>query len=126
MILLDVRFLSNFEEIIGTISEKVLHGLNLFFGSASFFLEVIRKILFNKIRKHEKQKTSVVMNVNNIINLVSRALSDNEISASEFDKITSQMTKWGETYRKFENVEYDNLEIDKLMPKMLPRSEERR
>jgi len=120
MILLDVRFLSNFEEIIGTISEKVLHGLNLFFGSASFFLEVIRKILFNKIRKHEKQKTSVVMNVNNIINLVSRALSDNEISASEFDKITSQMTKWGETYRKFENVEYDNLEIDKLMPKMLP------
>ena len=120
MILLDVGFLSNFEEIIGTISEKVLHGLNLFFGSASIFLEAIRKILFNKIRKHEKQKTSVVMNVSNIINLVSRALSDNEISASEFDKITSQMTKWGETYGKFEIVEYDNLEIDKLMPKMLP------
>jgi len=47
-------------------------------------------------------------------------LSDDEISASEFDKITSQMTKWGETYKKFENVEYDNLEIDKLMPKVLP------
>ena len=57
------------------------------------------------------------MRVNNITNMVSRALSDDEISASEFEKITSQITK---TYRKFENVEYDNLEIDKLMPKMLP------
>jgi len=70
MILLDVGFLSNFEEIIGTISEKVLHGLNLSFESASIFLEVIRKILFNKIRKHENQNVSVVMNVNNIINTV--------------------------------------------------------
>jgi len=52
--------------------------------------------------------------------MVSKALSDDEISAPEFEKITSQMIKWGEAYRKFENVEYDNLEIDKLMPKMLP------
>jgi len=60
------------------------------------------------------------MQLHSIRNMISKALSDDEISASEFEKITSQMTKWGETYRKFENVENDNLEIDKLMPKMLP------
>ena len=43
--------------------------------------------------------------------MVSKALPDDEISASEFEKRTSQMTK---TYRKFEEVD---LEIDKLMPK---------
>jgi len=59
------------------------------------------------------------MQLNSIRNMISIALSDDEISASGFEKITSQMTKWGETYRKFENVEYDNLEIDKLMPMML-------
>ena len=117
MFILNVGFLSSFEEIIGMISGKVLHGLNVFFGSASIFLKVIEKFLFNKIQRHENQKISVVMRVNNITNMVSRALSDDEISASEFEKITSQITK---TYRKFENVEYDNLEIDKLMPKMLP------
>jgi len=115
--LLSVGFLSNFEEIIGTISGKVLHGLNVFFGSSSIFLKVIEKFLFNKIQRHEKQKTSVVTKVNNITNMVSKALLEDQISASEFEKITSQMTK---TYRKFENVEYDNLEINKLMPKLLP------
>ena len=57
MFLLNVGFLSNFEEIIRTISGKVLHGLDLFFGSASIFLKVIEKFLFNKIQRHEKQKT---------------------------------------------------------------------
>jgi len=56
MFLLNVVFLSDFEEIIGTISGKVLHGLNVFFGSASIFLKVIEKFLFNKIQRHEKQK----------------------------------------------------------------------
>ena len=52
MFLLNVGFLSNFEEIIGTISGKVLHGLNMFFGSASIFLKVIEKFLCNKIQRH--------------------------------------------------------------------------
>jgi len=43
--------------------------------------------------------------------MVSKALSDDEISASEFENILSQMTK---TYRKFEQVD---LEIDKMSPK---------
>jgi len=34
------------------------------------------------------------------------------------------LTKWGEKYRKFENVEYDNLEIDELMPKIVPKKSE--
>jgi len=41
----------------------------------------------------------------------SKALSDDQITTSEFKKITSQMTN---TYRKFEEVD---LEIDKMLPK---------
>jgi len=41
MFLLKVGFLSDFEEIIGTLSGKVLHGMNLVFVNASIFLKVI-------------------------------------------------------------------------------------
>jgi len=51
-------------------------------------------------------------------------LSDDEISEVEFENILSQTRKRNVTYRKLENVEYDNLEIDKLMPKMLPKKSE--
>jgi len=43
--LLNVGFLSDFEEIIGTIFGKVLHGINVFFVNASIFLKVIEKFL---------------------------------------------------------------------------------
>jgi len=59
MFLLNVGFLSDFEEITGTISWKVLHGLNMFFVNASIFLKVIEKFLFKKIQRHEKQKVSL-------------------------------------------------------------------
>jgi len=59
-----VVFFSNFEEIIGTISGKVLNGLNVFFVSASIFLKVIEKFFFNKIQRHEKQKTLIEMQLN--------------------------------------------------------------
>jgi len=51
------------------------------------------------------------MQLNSVCNMFSKALSDDEISASEFERITSQITK---TYRKFEEVD---LEIDKMFPK---------
>jgi len=89
----------------------------VFFVSASIFLKVIEKFLFNKIQRHKKQKTLIEMQLNSIRNMISKVLSDVKIPASEFEKITSQMTKWGETYRKFENVEYDNLEIAKEIKK---------
>ena len=111
MFLLNVGFLSEFEEIIGTISGKVLHGMNVFFRSVSIFLKVIEKFLFKRTQRHEKQKTLNGMQLNSIRNMVSKALIDNEISEGEFENKTSQMTK---TYRKFEEVD---LEIDKLMPK---------
>jgi len=92
--------LSNFEEIIGTISGKVLHGLNVFFGSASIFMKVIEKFFFNKIQRHEKQKTLNELQLNSIRNMISKALTDNEISEAEFENIFSQMTKRNETYIK--------------------------
>jgi len=116
MFLLNVGFLSNFEEIIGTISGKVLHGLNVFFVSASIFLKVIEKFLFKKIQRHEKQKTLIEMQLNSFYNMISKTLTDNEISEVEFEKIISQIGKRNETYIKFDEVD---LEIDKLMPKML-------
>jgi len=56
MFLLNAGFLANFQETIGKISEKILHRLNLIFGSISIFLKGIEKFLFNKIQRHEKQK----------------------------------------------------------------------
>jgi len=114
MFLLNVGFLSDFVEIIGTISGKVLHGTNVFFVNASIFLKVNEKFLFKKIQRHEKQKTLIEMQLNPIHNMVSKALSDNEISASEFENILSQTRKQNETYIKFEEAD---LEIDKMLPK---------
>jgi len=49
------------------------------------------------------------MRVNNITNMVSRALSDDEISTSEFEKIASQMTK------HIESLKMWNMTIWKLI-----------
>jgi len=54
MFLFNVGYLSDFEEITGTISGKVLHGMNVFFVNASIFLKVIEKFLFKKTQRHEK------------------------------------------------------------------------
>jgi len=88
----------------------------VFFLSASIFLKVIEKFLFKKIQRHEKQKTLIEMQLNSFYNMISKTLTDNEISEVEFEKIISQIGKRNETYIKFDEVD---LEIDKLMPKML-------
>jgi len=98
MSLLNVGFLANFKEIIGNISGKILQGLNLIFGSVSIFLKVIEKHLFKKIQKHEKQKSLIESQINSMRNMVSKALSNNQISEGEF-------------------VEEADLEIDKMLPK---------
>jgi len=104
MFLLNVCFSSNFQEIIGNISGKILQGFNLFFGSVSIFLKVIEKHLFKKIQKHEKHKTLVENQINSIRNMVSKALSNNEISEGEFEKILSKISKWNETDRSFDEM----------------------
>jgi len=117
MFLLNTSFLVNFQEIIGNISGKILQGLNLLFGSVSIFLKVIEKYLFKKIQKNEKQQTLIESQINSIRNMVSKALSNNEISEDEFEKIlfeTEKYRKKVETYRKFEELD---LEIDKMLPK---------
>ena len=94
MFLLNVSFLGNFQEIIGNISGKILQGLNLMFGSVSIFLKVIEKHLFMKIQKHEKQKALIENQTNSIRNMVSKALSNNEISEGEFEKILFETEKY--------------------------------
>ena len=96
MFFLNVGFLSDIQEITGTVSGKVLHGWNVFFVNASIFLKVTEKFLFKKIQRYEKQKTLSEMQLNSIRNMVSKALSDNEISASEFENILSQTRKRNE------------------------------
>jgi len=91
--LLNVGFLANFQEIIGNISGKILQGLNLIFGSVSIFLKVVEKHLFMKNQKHEKQKTLIENQINSIRNMVSKALSNNEISEGEFEKILFETEK---------------------------------
>ena len=51
------------------------------------------------------------MQVNNIMNMVSKALLDDEISEVEYENILSQTVKRNVTYKKF-----DDLELDKLFP----------
>jgi len=117
MFLLNVGFLTNFQEIIGNISGKILQGLNLIFGSVSIFLKVIEKHLFKKIQKHEKQKTLIESQINSIRNMVSKALSNNEISEGEFENMlfeTEKCRKKVETYRSFHEV---NLDFDKMLSK---------
>ena len=86
MFLLNASFLANFQEIISNISEKILQGLSLIFGSVSIFLKVVEKHLFKKIQKHEKQKNLIENQINSIRNIVSKALSNNEISEGKFQK----------------------------------------
>ena len=54
------------------------------------------------------------MQLNSIRSMVSKALTDNEISEVEFENILSQTRKRNETYIKFEEVD---LEIYKMLPK---------
>ena len=54
------------------------------------------------------------MQLNSIRNMVSKALSDDEISASEFENILSQIRKQNETSTKFEEAD---LEIEMMLPK---------
>jgi len=120
---LNVGFLANFQEIIGNITGKILQGLNLIMGSVSIFLKVIEKHLFKKIQKHEKQKTLIESQINSIRNMISKALSNNEISEGELKKIlfeTENYRKKVETYRSFDEV---NLEFDKMFPKQGNKSE---
>jgi len=120
---LNVGFLANFQEIIGNITGKILQGLNLIMGSVSIFLKVIEKHLFKKIQRHEKQKTLIESQINSIRNMVSKALSNNEISEGELKKIlfeTENYRKKVETYRSFDEV---NLEFDKMFPKQGNKSE---
>jgi len=70
MLLLNVGFLSNFQEIIVKISSMILQGFNLLFGAFSIFLKGIEKNLFKKIQEHEKKKTLVEKEANTIRNLV--------------------------------------------------------
>ena len=89
----------------------------MIFGSVSIFLKVIEKHLFKKIQEHEKQKTLIESQINSIQNMVSKALSNNEISEGEFEKIFFEKEKYRkkvETYRSFDEV---NLDLDKMLPK---------
>jgi len=58
------------------------------------------------------------MQLNSIRNMISKALTNNEISEVEFENILSQTRKRNETYIKFEEVD---LEIDELMHKKFPK-----
>jgi len=105
MFLLKAGFLANFQEIISNISGKIFQGLNLIFGIVSIFLKVIEKHLFKKIWKHEKQKTLIENQINSIRNMVSKALSNNEISEDEFQKILFSFLKQKNIGRKLKHAE---------------------
>jgi len=54
-----------------------------------------------------------MVQIKTIRNMVSKALSNKEMSAAEFEKILSQIAKKNQTYRSFDAVK---LEFEKLFP----------
>jgi len=123
MFLLNVGFLANFQEIIDNISGQILQGLNLLFGSASILLKVIEKHLFKKIQKYEKQKTLIENQIKSIRNMVSKALSNNEISEGEFEKILFETEKYRKKVKTYRSFDEANFEFDKMFPRLEKKSE---
>jgi len=96
------------------INQKIYQQINQHLNQ---HLKVIEKYLFKKIQKHEKQKTLIESQINSIRNMVSKVLSNNEISEDEFKKIlfeTEKYRKKVETYGSFDEA---NFEFDKMLPK---------
>jgi len=123
MFSLNVGFLANFQEIIDNISGKILQGLNLLFGSVSILLKVIEKHLCQENSETCEAKSLIENQTNSIRNMVSKALSNNEISEGEFEKIlfeTEKYRKKVETYRSFDET---NLEFDMIFPRLENKSE---
>jgi len=50
------------------------------------------------------KKTLIEGQLNSICNMISKALTDNEMSEAELENILSQTTKRNETYIKFDEV----------------------
>ena len=71
----------------------ILPGLVLWFGTLTIFLTIVEEQFLKKVRKHEKQITLIEKQANAIKHLVSKALSDNEVSKSEFEMILLEITK---------------------------------
>ena len=112
--------MSNFQEIIVKISSMILQGFILLFGTVSIFLKVIAKRMSKNVQKHEKQKTLVEIQANSIRSMVSKALTDNEITEVEFQKILSKIAVWDEKYRKVDEVD---LELNRMIPRAVKKSE---
>jgi len=116
VVLLNVVFLSYFQEILGNISGKILQGLNLLFGALSIFLKLVEKRYFKKSRKHEKKKTLIEKEANTVRNLVSKALSNEKISQTQFEKILVEIAKYRKKEEKLES-EYHKMITDIMFPK---------
>jgi len=98
----------------------ILQGFILLFGTVSIFLKVIEKRMSKNVQKHEKQKTLVEIQANSIRSMVSKALTDNEITEVEFQTILSEIAVWDEKYRKVDEVD---LELNRMIPRAVKKSE---
>ena len=86
------------------------------FWKCFIFSESNGKIPLQQNPETWEAKNLIEMQVNNIINMVSKTLLDDRISEVEFENILSRTRKRNVSYKKFDEV---HLELDKLMPKML-------
>jgi len=109
VVLFNIVFFVKFSRNVEKMSVMILQDFVLLFGGLTIFVKVIEKQFLKKVQKNEKQKMLVEKKANSIRNLVSNALSDNEISESEFEKILFEIEK----YRKKD--EKLNLESDKII-----------
>ena len=74
------------------------------FGSIGVCIKIVRRKLMSKTQKHDKIKTIAESKMNSIKDLISKALSDGQISEQEFKMVLDELDKYydmkKETYIK--------------------------
>ena len=76
------------------------------FGSIGVCIKIVRRKLMSKTRNHDKIKTTCIAEskMNNIKDLISKSLSDGQISEKEFKMVLDELDKYydmkKETYIK--------------------------
>ena len=81
-------------------------------------MKIVENQFLKKVRKNEKQITLVEKQANIIKTLISKALSGNEISESEFEKILPEIEKYRKKDARSEKpapTQSLNTEFDKMI-----------
>lgn len=73
-------------------------------GGIGVCVKIIRRKLMTKTQKHSKIKTIADSKLNSIKDIVSKALQDGEINASEFKMVLDEMEKYNKLKQEIKKI----------------------